>query len=58
MATKTDWNPVLRGEFDKPYWRDLQAFVRAERERHTRVPAAPTRCSPPSTSRRTPTPGW
>ena len=29
----TDWNPVLRGEFAKPYWQELQAFVRAERER-------------------------
>ncbi len=26
MAT-TDWNPILRGEFDKPYWHDLQQFV-------------------------------
>src|SRR4051794_36668722 len=38
MAT-TDWNPILRGEFDKPYWRDLQQFVGAERERHTVYPA-------------------
>ena len=29
----TDWNPVLRGELAKPYWQQLQAFVRAERER-------------------------
>ncbi len=29
----TDWNPVLRGEFAKPYWQELQAFVRAERGR-------------------------
>jgi uracil-DNA glycosylase len=35
---KTDWNPVLRGEFDKPYWRELQGFVRAERERATVYP--------------------
>ena len=27
----TDWNPLLRGEFDKPYWAELQAFVAAER---------------------------
>ena len=27
----TDWNPLLRGEFDEPYWRDLQTFVAAER---------------------------
>ena len=30
---KTDWNPVLRGEFAKPYWGDLQAFVAEERAR-------------------------
>jgi len=29
----TDWNPVLRGELAKPYWQELQAFVRGERER-------------------------
>jgi uracil-DNA glycosylase len=38
MAT-TDWNPILRGEFDKPYWRDLQVFVTAEREHHTVYPS-------------------
>jgi len=38
MAPKTDWNPLLRGEFDKPYWRDLQDFVRAERARHQVFP--------------------
>jgi uracil-DNA glycosylase len=27
----TDWNPLLRGEFDKPYWHQLQQFVREER---------------------------
>lgn len=27
----TDWNPLLRDEFAKPYWTDLQAFVAAER---------------------------
>jgi uracil-DNA glycosylase len=30
---RTDWNPVLRAEFEKPYWGQLQAFVAAERER-------------------------
>ncbi len=30
---RTDWNPILRGEFAKPYWSDLQAFVAAERQR-------------------------
>ncbi len=36
----TDWNPLLRGEFEQPYWRDLQAFVAAERERHVVYPPA------------------
>ena len=31
MAPTTDWNPLLRGEFAKPYWHELQAFVDAER---------------------------
>ena len=35
---KTDWNPVLRGEFTKPYWPDLQAFVAAERANYTIYP--------------------
>jgi len=35
---KTDWNPVLRAEFDKPYWNELQQFVAAERARHTVFP--------------------
>ncbi len=30
--TRTDWNPVLRGEFEKPYWRDLTTFVAGERQ--------------------------
>ena len=37
MAT-TDWNPLLRGELEKPYWRDLQSFVTGERERYTVFP--------------------
>ncbi len=36
--TTTDWNPVLRSEFDEPYWKDLQAFVADERSRHTVYP--------------------
>ena len=36
----TDWNPLLRGEFEKPYWQELQAFVRAERGRTTVYPPA------------------
>jgi uracil-DNA glycosylase len=35
---KTDWNPVLRGEFSKPYWIELQRFVAAERSRATVYP--------------------
>lgn len=35
---KTDWNPVLREEFAKPYWRDLQEFVHGERERNDVFP--------------------
>lgn len=34
----TDWNPLLRGEFDKPYWKELQAFVAAERQQHSVYP--------------------
>jgi len=34
----TDWNPLLRAEFDKPYWAPLQAFVRTEREHHVVYP--------------------
>ena len=33
MASKTDWNPLLREEFAKPYWAELQAFVADERSR-------------------------
>jgi uracil-DNA glycosylase len=35
----TDWNPLLRAEWDKPYWRSLQEFVEAERARHVVYPA-------------------
>ncbi len=28
---RTDWNPILRGEFEKPYWPILQQFVADER---------------------------
>ena len=34
----TDWNPVLRGEFSKPYWPELQSFVAVERSRYTVYP--------------------
>lgn len=38
MAATTDWNPILRGEFEKPYWPDLMAFVAAERAAHEVYP--------------------
>jgi uracil-DNA glycosylase len=34
----TDWNPVLRSEFEEPYWHELQQFVADERARHTVYP--------------------
>jgi uracil-DNA glycosylase len=36
--TKTDWNPILRTEFAKPYWAELQSFVVEERQRSTVYP--------------------
>ncbi|MFZ6004162.1 MAG: uracil-DNA glycosylase [Actinomycetota bacterium] len=39
MAERTDWNPVLRTEFAKPYWPQLQQFVAEERARHPVYPA-------------------
>ena len=39
MADRTtDWNPVLRGEFEQPYWKPLQQFVAAERAAHAVYP--------------------
>lgn len=38
MAPKTDWNPILRAEFDQPYWAELQAFVAEERRHHQVFP--------------------
>jgi uracil-DNA glycosylase len=38
-SMKTDWNPLLRGEFAKPYWVELQQFVTAERTRATIFPS-------------------
>ncbi len=35
---KTDWNPILRQEFAKPYWAELQQFVHQERTQHTVYP--------------------
>jgi uracil-DNA glycosylase len=37
----TDWNPVLRSEFAKPYWNNLQTFVAGERARFTVFPPEP-----------------
>jgi uracil-DNA glycosylase len=34
----TDWNPLLRDQFDQPYWRELQSFVAHERATHTVYP--------------------
>ncbi len=34
----TDWNPILRTEFEKPYWSDLQRFVHEERSAHQVFP--------------------
>jgi len=34
----TDWNPVLRGEFAKPYWPQLQQFVADQRAQHVVYP--------------------
>jgi uracil-DNA glycosylase len=34
----TDWNPVLRAEFEEPYWKELQTFVAAERRQATVYP--------------------
>ena len=37
----TDWNPVLRGEFAKRYWPQLQQFVADQRARYTVFPPEP-----------------
>lgn len=37
---RTDWNPVLRAELDKPYWSELQGFVAEERARGAVYPPA------------------
>jgi uracil-DNA glycosylase len=35
---KTDWNPILKSELTKPYWAELQQFVRNERQHHAVYP--------------------
>ena len=34
----TDWNPVLRGEFAKPYWQHLQQYVADQRAAYAVFP--------------------
>lgn len=36
--TKTDWNPLLRSEFEQDYWNDLMQFVHGERQQHQVFP--------------------
>jgi uracil-DNA glycosylase len=36
--SKTDWNPLLRDQFDQPYWTELQSFVAEERRHHAVYP--------------------
>ncbi len=38
MPPQTDWNPVLRAEFEQPYWKELMGFVAAERAAHEVYP--------------------
>ncbi len=38
MAPRTDWNPLLRDEFTKPYWAKLQRFVADERAHYPVYP--------------------
>lgn len=34
----TDWNPILRAEFEEPYWKELQRYVYHERSQHLVFP--------------------
>jgi uracil-DNA glycosylase len=36
----TDWNPLLRDQFEQPYWVELQQFVARERREHPVYPPA------------------
>jgi uracil-DNA glycosylase len=36
----TDWNPLLRDQFELPYWVELQEFVAGERREHPVYPPA------------------
>jgi len=35
---RTDWNPLLKGEFEKPYWKELQHFVSNQRKQYEIFP--------------------
>ena len=35
---KTDWNPLLKQEFEKPYWKELQQDIFEERTNHNIFP--------------------
>ena len=35
---KTDWNPLLKEEFEKPYWKKLQQYIFEERARYKVFP--------------------
>ena len=54
MGVTTDWNPVLRDEFEKPYWARPDASSSPTNGRVTTSSRHTTRCSPPSTSHRSP----
>ena len=38
---QTDWNPILRQEFNKPYWVELQNYIFDQRASHMVFPAHP-----------------
>ncbi len=38
---QTDWNPILRQEFNKPYWVELQNYIFDQRKSHMVFPAHP-----------------
>ena len=38
---QTDWNPILRQEFNKPYWVELQNYIFDQRTSHMVFPAHP-----------------
>ncbi len=38
---QTDWNPILRQEFNKPYWVELQNYILDQRASHIVFPAHP-----------------